>query len=1016
MPDTTSSSSEPPTDPRVPSDEGADAVPGHGTLPSPSPLPPAWTSHQDSPEGGRYRPHSFHKSGGMGRVWRAHDTELSRDVAFKEIHPELADRDDVRRRFVFEAEVTGRLQHPAVIPVYGFGWNAFGRPYYAMRFVEGLSLQEAIHAFHAATGPVGAERAVALRRLLGHFVTVCRAVDYAHSRGVIHRDLKPANVMVGKYGETLVVDWGIAKRLRTAVGESEAAPDPDAGPPDPNRPLRARQFGTPPFWSPEQAAGAPELHDERTDVYGLGAVLFTLLTGVSPHPNGVHFPEPPGPQAMCPWVDAGIDDITRTALALDRADRYPTAAELAAAVEVWLADQPVLAQRVAVSALERAAKAHPNDVALAEQFARQRSNLGLMLAGMGRDANAETEFRAAADVFARLAASNNQPRFFAEQAGVLLALARSYTALGRKDLAKAAEQEAAELYTRLVATRPGEYKPDFAAVMMSGSQIEFELPDHISFSDLPPVLQPDAEDTTGANSPKSAALPPRPTSRLPSPGSFDFIDLGDVQLANLPTSDVAAVLPPAPNPDAVFGNLQPVDPVAPADGWLDADVPLAEPAGTGSVPDIAALFPASDAPSTPDIDSLFPPSDPPSSFVLGQAAVPPALPPKAGGSSFDFVLPEGVGSYSDLPPIPVPEEEEEPAVGASELLRALPLSMPIGDSVPDIGTLFPQILPEPVHASTPVPVVPPTPVAEPAAFLSLSSGYTRVRDLAQGGMGRLWLARDDNLNRSVVIKTLADQYAADSRAARRFRREMQITGSLEHPNLVRAYTSGTGDDGRPYLVLEYLNGNTLLHRLEVGGPGWTPALLDPLAQACDGLHYAHTRGIVHRDAKLANIIVLPERTVLLDWGLGKVLGQQDPQDSGVTLTGDAPTPDDAMRSRAGSLVGTPAYMAPEQARGEAGAIGPRTDVFALGANLFHLVTGRAPGEEDELRTMITRRRTGDIPRLCDVRPNVPPQLDAICTRAIAFKPEDRYPTAAAFAVDLRAFLADLNPETGTESD
>ncbi len=140
-------------------------------------------------------------------------------------------------RFLLEAEVTGGLEHPGIVPVYGLGQYEDGRPYYAMRFIRGDSLKSAITQFHMADGPARdpGERALALRRLLTHFVDVCEAIAYAHSRGVLHRDLKPANVMLGKYGETLVVDWGLAKPLgrcfpetephATGVFRSELAPD-----------------------------------------------------------------------------------------------------------------------------------------------------------------------------------------------------------------------------------------------------------------------------------------------------------------------------------------------------------------------------------------------------------------------------------------------------------------------------------------------------------------------------------------------------------------------------------------------------------------------------------------------------------------------------------------------------------------------------------------------------------------------------------------------------------------------
>src|SRR5262249_2727787 len=141
------------------------------------------------------------------------DGELDREVALKSILSDRADEPEHRRRFLREAQLTGRLEHPGIVPVYGLVWGADGRPSYAMRFIQGESLKDAVARFHAANRPgrdLGDQR-LALRQLLGRFVAVCNAVAYAHSRGVVHRDLKPANIMLGRYGETLVVDWGLAR-------------------------------------------------------------------------------------------------------------------------------------------------------------------------------------------------------------------------------------------------------------------------------------------------------------------------------------------------------------------------------------------------------------------------------------------------------------------------------------------------------------------------------------------------------------------------------------------------------------------------------------------------------------------------------------------------------------------------------------------------------------------------------------------------------------------------------------
>jgi WD40 repeat protein/serine/threonine protein kinase len=328
---------------RSPSPGGA---PNHGGRRSaPADRPDAASSGDE-----RFRIVRAHARGGLGEVFVAHDPELDREVAVKELQSHSAHDPISQARFLLEARLTGRLEHPGIVPVYGLGRYPDGRPYYAMRLIQGETLGRAIERFYDQedTSREPGRREIAFRRLLRSLIDACNAVAYAHSRGVVHRDLKPENIMLGPFGETLVVDWGLAKSI--ASSDAAIAASPESAGPSPGdsssltRPGAA--LGTPRYMSPEQAAGDMERVGPASDVYSLGATLYCLLVGHGPFPDGdladvlqrVRRGVFPAPRRLRRSIDPALEAICLKAMALNPEDRYDSPIAMAEEIEVWLAD------------------------------------------------------------------------------------------------------------------------------------------------------------------------------------------------------------------------------------------------------------------------------------------------------------------------------------------------------------------------------------------------------------------------------------------------------------------------------------------------------------------------------------------------------------------------------------------------------------------------------------------------------------------------------------------------------
>jgi serine/threonine-protein kinase len=350
--------------------------------------------------------------GGMGEVRRTWDVELDRAVAMKILRPELCERPDLVDRFIEEAQATGQLEHPGIVPIYDIGELPDGRPYFTMKEIRGRTLLEVIEELHSAAGPDGwgvTATGLTFQRVIQILGAVCEAVAYAHSRGVLHRDLKPTNVMVGAFGEVVVMDWGLAKVARhDGFGDSVAIGT------GAQRVMTRRSHkpayvtrsgavaGTPNYMPPEQAMGDAARIGPWSDVYALGAILYEILTDRSPYLGDdldtvveAVLAGPPPPPTV-PWQspdteapEDGLRAICRKAMARDLAERFMDASALAEAITSWLDATQVREQAVAL--VRRADRLEPDMVRLRKEAATLRSRAQELLMALPAGAPPEAK-------------------------------------------------------------------------------------------------------------------------------------------------------------------------------------------------------------------------------------------------------------------------------------------------------------------------------------------------------------------------------------------------------------------------------------------------------------------------------------------------------------------------------------------------------------------------------------------------------------------------------------------------
>jgi serine/threonine protein kinase len=322
------------------------------TLPIPHPRPAPPQTVEQKPKVKRYRSLKLIASSRMSEIYLVRDQRLNRDIVAKVLSPKLRNDAKAKSRFIREINIISQLQHPGIVTIYDRGTCSDERPFYMMQFIDGRTLDEVIREHHQlrATQENRPEIARKLRQLVQRVIDLCTTMGYVHNQGFLHRDLKPSNVMIGSFGETILLDLGLAKN------QFERQTDFLEGDLNDHGPELTREgaiLGTPEYMSPEQASGSFLEMRETSDIYSLGAILYKVLTGhLAIHPTAdyrktlayVLRGEFDPPRSIKPEIPLDLEAITLKAMSLDPQDRYQSALEMADDLRRWLADEAVIAR------------------------------------------------------------------------------------------------------------------------------------------------------------------------------------------------------------------------------------------------------------------------------------------------------------------------------------------------------------------------------------------------------------------------------------------------------------------------------------------------------------------------------------------------------------------------------------------------------------------------------------------------------------------------------------------------